>query len=141
ADSKPLFTSDVLIGCETIAETGRVAFPAQAEGSRGLVLAVDAVAQQRPAGADPFDIRDTLNWLEPEVELDAAVLQSEVKQRLFQALPALARWRLHESSPPLDLEIQWNRQVPEDPRSRRLWKVSPPFQTIVRELQIEKGAR
>jgi hypothetical protein len=43
-----------------------------------MVLQVDAVIEDRPAGADPLDIRDRANWLDPLVEFDPAPLNQQL---------------------------------------------------------------
>ena len=69
--------------------------PTPAEGhssERRLLLRVEANPAQTPRGADPWDIRDHFDWLEPMVELDAEKLPSELLQRMGRLVPAWEGW-------------------------------------------------
>ncbi|HOM19304.1 MAG TPA: hypothetical protein PLQ00_18375, partial [Thermoguttaceae bacterium] len=57
-----------------------------------LVLRVEANPAQTPRGADPWDIRDHFDWLEPMVELDAEKLPAELLQRMGRLVPAWEGW-------------------------------------------------
>ena len=46
---------------------------------RGLVRVADAAAKARPPGADPFDVRDVVDWLEPVVQFDPLALRREIE--------------------------------------------------------------
>ncbi|KKK66168.1 hypothetical protein LCGC14_2966800, partial [marine sediment metagenome] len=68
-------------------------------GQHLLGLLTDEAHQGRPAGADPLDIRDMLDWLEPVLLLDQAKLKQNVEAastRLFPAKPAAAEVPLPE---------------------------------------------
>jgi hypothetical protein len=89
--AKKLFESPILVGSRQTLDTGRLAFGEPASGRR-LVLLVDPAHAGRPAGADPFDIRDHFDWLEPVVELDAQRLAAEAFQRAGRLVPAWSGW-------------------------------------------------
>ena len=89
-----LHTSSVLVGSQKTADTGVLKFPANRIGHRRLVLSVDPMNRNHPAGADPLDIRDSLDWLEPMVQLDRDALATEVRRRLTQCIPAWRGWSL-----------------------------------------------
>ena len=90
AKGQPLWESPVLVGSERVADLGTIALAGPAAQQKELVLQVDPGHDSRPAGADPFDIRDATNWLDPVLELDPAAVQIELDNRLAQRLPA---WR------------------------------------------------
>ncbi|HTN77466.1 MAG TPA: S1C family serine protease, partial [Pirellulaceae bacterium] len=46
----------------------------------------------RPGGADPLDVRDTADWLDPILELDPAVVQQEVLKRRLKQPVAWRDW-------------------------------------------------
>lgn len=75
---KPLYRSDVLVGSSKVIDTKKVWL----KGLRQIVLVADAAHEGRPAGADPLDVRDALNWLEPQFELEFKLLRKEVARRL-----------------------------------------------------------
>jgi hypothetical protein len=91
---KPLHESQILIGSEKYFDTGALSLPAAGHVSRRLILVVDPVSDERPAGADPFDIRDEFNWLQPALVVDSARLQEEVRKRYSQVIPAWLDWEL-----------------------------------------------
>jgi hypothetical protein len=43
-----------------------------------LILVADAAHQGRPAGTDPLNIRDVVDWIEPVIELDRSQLLKRV---------------------------------------------------------------
>lgn len=90
----PLFQSPVMVGSETAVSTGNLPLPASAGKPVELVLQVDTAHTNRPPGADPFDIRDTADWLDPVVELDAKQLQEEVTRRVTWPIAAWKDWNL-----------------------------------------------
>ena len=92
---RELYRSKVFIGSKTVLDSGDMPLPAAGENqARLLTLAVDPVNVGRPKGADPLDIRDTLNWLEPVVLLDKKTLAAEVRRSGARAIPAWKGWTL-----------------------------------------------
>lgn len=57
-----------------------------------VVLVTAAAHEDRPKGADPFDIRDSVVWLQPLVKLNATI--NEPERRLVTMLPGAADWEL-----------------------------------------------
>ena len=127
-----------------------------------LLLTADPVLNDRPKGADPFDVRDCLDWLEPEWKLDKEELRREVASRVSSRIPVLADWTVRagiplrrldgtDSSPkPMDTEQSdpvllvsnsWDRTVPEDERVRLLIKPAEVFVTFSQQTKIEKQHR
>jgi hypothetical protein len=93
AATKPLWESDFLVGAREAVDTGTLAMPpaaTAAAGPRMLVLVADAAHEGRPRDADPDDIRDVFDWLDPVVSLAPEGLAAAVRDRL----PAtMAPWR------------------------------------------------
>ena len=132
--TEPLFESQLLIGSDTLVDTGRMALvPAVAERSR-LVLVADAVERQTPAGADPLDVRDVCNWIEPLVELNPQEAYQEITGRWASSVepwrpwevvePYLETWRLVHVKYPLefravvqaDRTLTWRRRLRIEPQ-------------------------
>jgi len=70
--SPPLYESPPLIGAGDVLDTGLLKLFSTDERlskdqPQTLILVVRSHHKDRPAGADPFDVRDHLNWLEPMV--------------------------------------------------------------------------
>ena len=62
----------------TTIDTGEVALPGH-DGDRFVLLVVIAAPAERPAGADPLDIRDYANWLDPFVSFHRDRLQEKLQ--------------------------------------------------------------
>ena len=97
----------IMIGNRSLHDTNWLAVSVPDHGQSALVLRADPVISDRPANADPFDLRDRLNWLEPEWRLDRIKLQQLVSRRVRKIVPSLAGWTLH------------NRLHPETPKPNR----------------------
>jgi len=115
AKGKPLFRSDVLVGSAGLADTGDLKLPAAGEDRRHLVLVADAAHADRPAGADPLDIRDMVNWTEPVLHLNRAALRAEVARRVpTVTMPALQGWAVATAGGMAPIRSQWY-QIDKDP--------------------------
>jgi len=90
----PLWQSGLLVGTGEPGDTGLVALQPKPDGSSLLVLSAAEAHQERPPGADPFDIRDTLDWLDPVVVLDPSRLAETIRARLPGTIPAWDGWTL-----------------------------------------------
>ncbi|HND50982.1 MAG TPA: NPCBM/NEW2 domain-containing protein, partial [Pirellulaceae bacterium] len=116
----PLFDSGFLVGSEVVSETGHVILPAG--DSRKLVLDIDAAHEGRPAGADPFDIRDVADWLEPIVQLDASALAAELAPRVQRHMSAWQGWTVRVQPRPqvergsLEWSTIWDEGAPSPGR-------------------------
>jgi len=137
AQRREIYRSQVLVGSKTVLDSGNLALdPAGAGQTRFLTLAVDPVNENRPQGADPLDVRDTLNWLEPVVVLDRAALAAEVRRRSVDGILALRGWTLDEAGHRgMRLVGKWDalpgrglgyRFVVDGPGSLRLSRSIPP---------------
>lgn len=86
-NGKLLFASPLLIGSDRAVDSSSLQV-----GAGRLSLVADAAVKERPINADPFDIRDDLNWLEPVVEHRAGELRRDVERQFPLVHPALAGW-------------------------------------------------
>ena len=118
AEGEPLFRSKHLIGSDEVVDTGELSL-----GDGGptpeLVLVAHPAHTDRPPGADPFDIRDVVDWLEPELALDLGALRGAVHSRFGRVLPSFDGWTL--SGDDKD-RITWlNRWDGMNPFARRFY--------------------
>ncbi|NQU21000.1 MAG: trypsin-like peptidase domain-containing protein [Candidatus Nealsonbacteria bacterium] len=98
---REVYRSDVLIGSKAVLDTGNRPLAPPGAGETGLLmLAVDPLDRGHPKEADPLDIRDNLNWLEPTVLLDRGVLAGEVSRRWSSLIVPLSGWTLTPAEPP-----------------------------------------
>jgi hypothetical protein len=92
---EPLFESPLLIGAQKNFDSGRLELISTSPKSVArLLLVADAAEDDRPEGADPLDIRDAVDWLEPMLELDEALLQAEIHKRASEAMPGVQGWSI-----------------------------------------------
>ncbi|WP_166830848.1 NPCBM/NEW2 domain-containing protein [Thalassoroseus pseudoceratinae] len=140
--SKPLYESDLLIGSEKVLETGELKLPiVENRPDRQLTLTVDPVLTGRPAGADPFDIRDSLNWLSPTLTLDADRLWQDIQQRSLDAMPVLADWESSETRENVRLFSFWDETIENDPRYRIAMAIDSSYTVFSRTLTFDPEDR
>jgi hypothetical protein len=102
-----------------------------------LVLRVDVVRQGQPAGADPFGIRASFDWLEPLVELDAEQVKAETLRRGPRLVPAWQGWKVAtENQPGARLVNYWDEATSRYPLYRLMAGGSKPL-TLSSTLRIE----
>lgn len=140
----PAFRSEHLVGAERRVETPAIALDSANDGKRELVLVADPAHADRPADADPFDIRDLVNWCEPCVELDRDALAREVAARAITLVPAWEGWSVQVEGGGLALADRWSERT-YDREANRLRFVSDvsgktPL-VLSRKLRIENDHR
>lgn len=93
------FRTPLLIGSAADADTGKLPLdPASNDQRRALVLQVSAAHEGRPPGADPLDIRDSVDWGFPTLFLDPERLRVELARRCLERLPAWHGWQVAGSA-------------------------------------------
>ena len=131
--NQPLFQSELLIGSSLVVDTGEMSVA----GHPLVTLVADSASAERPAGADPFDIRDSLNWLEPMVRIDSTLLQNEVRATMVRQLTPLEGWTVIDGATgPFLFKNRW--QTFEDRDSRFVMEIASrvPFLTFTRDLKV-----
>ncbi|MBI1310654.1 hypothetical protein GC176_05035 [bacterium] len=164
--SAAVWRSVTLIGSEKTFDSGWQNVPNSNAPDAALLLTSDPLINERPRGADPFDIRDCVDWIEPEFRLDATKLQQEVARRRTLTLPALHDWKLTQSLPPKSSEADtgnetsaengladdtgatglrsgsvWSESVPNDERFGIVASINGPFAAFTRELRVKTNHR
>jgi hypothetical protein len=91
---KPIFESAFLVGAGRTYDTGNLDLPKAGSGPRTLLLEVDAAPVKRPQGADPLNIRDFFDWIDPVVQLDPAAVRQEILRSPTFRVPAWSGWEL-----------------------------------------------
>ena len=112
AGGGPLWQGRFMRGSSSPVRVG----PLNVAGAKRLVLVTDFAHEGRPAGADPLDVRDFVDWLTPLVKVDRASLP-RLADDLAQWIPGLAGW----SIPPEQLKTL---KVTADMFDKRNWEVA-----------------
>jgi len=97
---KTLFESPLVLGSNDVLKTGVLPVDTGAAETGRLVLRVDPASSSHPRGADPLDIRDIFDWLEPQLGLDPARLREEVFRRAPRMIPAWEGWTVATGNTP-----------------------------------------
>jgi len=128
---KVLWDSGFLRGEDSAKPVG----PLSLSGATQLTLVTDFGHKGRPAGADPYDLRDQVAWLMPAVEIDTSKL---VRLRDLQVwLPKLDGWTVSEETfKRLKLVPVWNRDAGRWEISMRLDKDGQSSFRISRRLRV-----
>lgn len=122
-----LYSSDVLIGSDRFFDSGNIPLDGASLGDGvKLVLLADPAVDRTPPGADPLDIRDLVNWVEPRLSLDPATLRREVSLRSARFIPSLKGWsQVSAGKDGIVLVNSWDESNPGDPGFRLQLAVSP----------------
>jgi hypothetical protein len=135
--ARPLFRAEHLIGSTRIVDTGWLNLPQEDTTPRHVVLRADLNHNQRPPGADPFDIRDAVNWYEPELKLELPLLQAEVARRGSSRLPGLLGWTVPAGdAEQMQLANVLDAHDPRRPEFRLKFLAKDRFVTFSRRLKI-----
>jgi hypothetical protein len=98
--SKSLYQAPLMIGSARLLDTDWLPMDRPTDRAVALVLRVDAVQDNRPAGADPLDVRDVFDWLDPTLRLDEEALRAEVLRRGPRLLTAWQDWTVTSGQTP-----------------------------------------
>ena len=96
---RPRYESQVMIGSKQTADSGWVSLTSSPDAPRRLILQVDPVVRGHPPNADPLNIRDKFDWLEPQIAFDPGGLKQEVYKRIGEQIPAWRGWTLKFDKP------------------------------------------
>lgn len=92
-ETSPKYESDMLVGSEKTADAGKIRWNEVPRDGQ-LILEVDMAHRGRPDGADPFDIRDMANWIEPRIGLDRNKLREAIYDHTPQTILAWNGWQV-----------------------------------------------
>jgi hypothetical protein len=90
--TKPAYQSPVLIGSRKTVMTPAIPIPRSGKEPIDLILQADPVGRDHPAHAEPLNIRDKLDWLEPQLVLDPKRLLNKVRPHIPAAVLAWRGW-------------------------------------------------
>ncbi|MCH5376767.1 MAG: NPCBM/NEW2 domain-containing protein, partial [Planctomycetes bacterium] len=107
-ERQQLWASPLLIGSAQVLDSGRLPLPLGKDRPRRVVLQADDAHAERPAGTDPFAIRDIVDWLNPTLELRLDELRLAAAQRLDRWIPDWQGWQWQvDGGPPPWLVNRW----------------------------------
>jgi hypothetical protein len=133
---KPLWQSKVLVGSAEVTATGHLPLKGPAQGEKTLILVAEAPTDDRPADADPLNIRSFVDWLEPAVELDIDQLRAEVQKVLPDSIPALQSWTVSAAGGQLRVVDRWENRDLAAPRFRRDTVVQQGSLRLARQVEV-----
>ncbi|GAA4425348.1 hypothetical protein [Bremerella cremea] len=120
-ESQPKFQSEPIIGSQKTVELGNINWNDVPTDGK-LILEADMAEEGRPDDADPFDIRDMTNWIEPRLLLDREKLLAEIRERTPQAILAWKDWTV--TSDPEKLQFQTSRRRVEYSYEAPSWRTT-----------------
>lgn len=91
-DGELLWESPLLRGGTEPLQVG----PLNVQDAARLVLVVDFAHEERPPDADPWDVRDEVNWIDPLVTIDGGSLPSPESEP-HRWIPLFAGWEVPEA--------------------------------------------
>lgn len=147
AQLRRLYRSPVLKGSADVVETGSLHLQSSSSTPSQLILLADSVDTGQPPGADPFDIRDAVNWISPLLTLDPEAVQQELNQRRFGLVPSLAGWTAEPAPATTAPAAVWqtssrrDETVPGQPEYRLLLSPAMPFGTFSRSIRFGRRQR
>lgn len=98
--NQPDHQTGFLTGANPTTEMGWLPIPLAGDNNpHELVLQIDLAHEGRPAGADPLDIRDIADWVDPLLQLDPQRLSQAIEARLTAQVPAWEGWRVVGATP------------------------------------------
>jgi len=132
-DGKVLWQSGFLRGGDRPVFVG----PLKVKGAKRVVLVTNFGHVGRPAGADPGDVRDEVDWLLPTLRVDAKGLLPMTRVPL-KDFPGLGEWSV-DSGEPTDCRrgARWNGAFQRwDPRV--VMNVRPKGMTLTRKVRVTR---
>ena len=127
----------IVQGSVAVGDTGWLPLPTSPPDQRRVLMRADMAHSDRPSDADPFDIRDAVNWYEPEIRLDPVALAAEVSARSFSRLTGLNGWTISAlDGRSLNLKNTLDVIVPRDPQFRLTTGTSDRFYIVGRKLKV-----
>jgi NPCBM/NEW2 domain-containing protein len=101
--------SPLLLGSDQAPSPLHFAIPNNASGPSRVRFIADPGVSERPRSADPFEVQDFVDWLEPLIILDGDLLTRAVRQSLVRSMPQLQAWKV---------EGEWQRKSQWRPGGR-----------------------
>jgi hypothetical protein len=134
---RTLWQSPMMIGSAQVFDSGRLPLAIGSSEAMRLVLETDEAHDGRPAGADPFTIRDVVDWLDPELELNRERLRIESDRWLDRWIPAFQGWQLtvDDGSSPR-LVSYWTSGRTRPPECRLALSTGDRALTIARRIEL-----
>lgn len=130
-----------LIGSQTVNDTGWLDIPASKEEGQ-ISLRTDMAHEYRPPASDPYDIRDLLNWYEPEVRLDRSLLADEITSRGATRLSGFVGWSISpEDARSIRLKNSIDTSDPRDPQFRLVARSANATYSLTRKVQVRDRDR
>ena len=142
AGDNKLWESPLLQGSDQVIDFGPLSLPTMAE-SQKLYLRADAAHRNRPAGADPLEVRDFVDWLDPVVEFEPNVWLPAIRKLIPSTIPAWSQWQVSQfaSAPEKSAKIQAFNKFAASPGRFRTGLVLEQPLVVTRKLSLSPTDR
>ena len=136
-NGQPIGPQPNLQGSQFVGDTGWLTLPSLPTEQRRLLLHAGMAHTDRPPQADPFDVRDAVNYYEPEFRLDPAALATEVSSRVAARVNGLHGWTLSpDDAHSLKLVNTFDATYARDPQFRLTTGTKDRFYNLHRKLKV-----
>jgi len=134
----PLAETEILVGSGQSSKIGPYTWKSDQKDAT-LTLEVDPLLNDAPEGADPYDIRDMANWMEPILRLDRKKLELEIREHTKQMILAWENWQLATDLDSIEF-MDARRKVSyrdENPTWRTMMVAKEPPFKLQRKLSVD----
>ena len=138
-----LFKQNNILGGRPVVDSDWRSLPQHDNEVKSVSLRTDMAHDGRPAGADPFDVRDIVDWFEPEIRLDRSKMQREINDSVKRSIPGLEGWSISPAAAE-SLEFQNRATTGTEPETTSFRiQVRPKDSTyrLERELKVQAADR
>ncbi|ODA29654.1 hypothetical protein [Planctopirus hydrillae] len=142
-----LFESGEKSGAESAISTDWISIPTSAGVPRQLVLGTDMQANSSSPGADPLDLRDFTNWMEPQLRLNATAAGEMTSAASYQLISGWSGWNLTgwnqtgRVTATVTVRNQLENWSTKEPRFRSLARLGGEALLLTRRLQLKSTDR
>ena len=126
-----------LVGAKTVGDTEWLDLNVGRASESRITLRTEMAHGGRPVNADPFDIRDLVNWYEPEVRLNPVSMATEVATRSAAKFAVPIGWtRSPDDSSSMKVTNVFDNSDPFDPQFRLVVRSPTHGYTLSRNVKI-----
>ncbi|MBI1345206.1 hypothetical protein GC163_02840 [bacterium] len=142
ASGATLYQSDPLHGSQVVIDSGWLSLPATDQTSTAVMFRADMLREARSNGTDPFDIRDIVDWVDPQIRLDRDLLTAAVTGAYSSSLPGWSGWSRPDGAPiALMLRNHLDESDSRNPQYRLVAALTQPYLLLSRSMPVTESDR